>query len=362
MGLTGSILVWQPEIDRCWAPELWRVDHSTLRTLDETAAALRAHGERELPGRELNWIWIPYGGKTAVGWYSTLEDEAHSDAPEVWIDRTTSSIRGTRIWRKTPAGFLFYLHAEFLAGHRGKWLVGWTGVLLIGSLLSGLALWWPGNWRRAFRFPRQASMGRRLYDFHRIVGSGSFLVLALLATTGIILAWPETSKRAIGVVAPVAAEPSPHSTPVPVPISLDEALRKAQAVFPDAVLTDFQPAVQSADPLWFGFLRPGEPGDYAGASAVWIDQGTGAVLASIDALSTPAGTRILDWAMPLHFGTGLGWPGRIAVFLTGLTPLALFLTGVMFRRSRVKRTGASRQVGRPAPGILDQEDSSSHKI
>jgi uncharacterized iron-regulated membrane protein len=337
MGLTGCVLVWQPEIDRWWAPELWRVDGATPRTLDETATALRSHGERELPGRKLTWIWIPYGGKTAVGWYSPLDGEALSDAPEVWIDRTSSAIRGTRVWRRTPAGFLFYLHSELFAGGLGKWLVGWTGVLLIGSLLSGLLLWWPASWKSAFRFQRGASAGRRLYDFHRTVGISALLPLAIVAITGIILAWPETSKRAVAAIAPVASEPSPCSTETGVAISLEEALRNAQAVFPDAVLTDFQPPTESLDPLWFGFLRPGEPGDYAGKSAVWVDQGSGAVLASRDALAAPAGSRVLDWALPLHFGTGLGLPGRIAVFVTGITPLGLLVTGMMFRRQRLKR-------------------------
>jgi uncharacterized iron-regulated membrane protein len=52
----------------------------------------------------------------------------------------------------------------------------------------------------------------------------------------------------------------------------------------------------------------------------------------------------LNWLHPLHNGEAFGLTGRILVFLSGLLPLVLFITG--FLRWRHKRHAKAQMASR----------------
>lgn len=352
LAITGSVLVWQPELDRWWAPSHWEVAEKENQQLDQTVADLNNHAASAYPGRKVEWVWFPYGRQTAVGFLSVALGESRSRAPEIWMDRTSGILRGARVWRETPIGFLFYLHAELLGGETGRTMVGWFGLALAGSLTSGLVLWWPTRGQRVLRDNVNTSRIRRLFDVHRTIGIVSFPVILALAVTGIFMTWPELSKNMLATVLTVAPEIDPKALPSESRISYQAGLEKAQAVFPKAIFTDFMPPKDEKSALWFGFLQPREPGDYAGQSAVWVCPNTGEVLAVKDALKTPLGTRTLDWAAPIHFGTAFGLLGRLIVFGSGLCLSGLVMSGFFLLWSKRRVHAAFLERKPPFQRIL----------
>ncbi|PWB80387.1 MAG: hypothetical protein C3F11_18050 [Methylocystaceae bacterium] len=110
-------------------------------------------------------------------------------------------------------------------------------------------------------------------------------------------------------------------------VSLDEALAIAARRFPDGRVYAFVPpqpqngsyAVYQLFPIGWGF---------EGRRTIYVDRFRGDVLHVNDPLSGD-GDGFIAWQWPLHSGYVLGWPGRIAVFLFGLSWPLVFVTGVI---------------------------------
>ena len=62
------------------------------------------------------------------------------------------------------------------------------------------------------------------------------------------------------------------------------------------------------------------------------------------------GDKFLNLQHALHFGIGLGWLWKILVFISGILPLALAITGLMIY---VKRRAAKRPLSE-AEGAVTQ--------
>ncbi|SEK78298.1 PepSY-associated TM helix domain-containing protein [Parapedobacter koreensis] len=86
---------------------------------------------------------------------------------------------------------ILYLHYNLMLGMVGKYIVGWSTVIFIALLLSGLVLWWPWNKhmrKRSFRFGWKKTTGwkRKNYDLHNVLGFYSLIVCLILAATGLV--------------------------------------------------------------------------------------------------------------------------------------------------------------------------------
>jgi uncharacterized iron-regulated membrane protein len=62
---------------------------------------------------------------------------------------------------------------------------------------------------------------------------------------------------------------------------------------------------------------------------LYIDQYSGNVLAVYDPKADGWGDTVLNWLVPLHDGKAFGMMGRIIVFVLGLLPSVMFVTGFM---------------------------------
>ena len=78
-------------------------------------------------------------------------------------------------------------------------------------------------------------------------------------------------------------------------------------------------------------------------SFVWIASRGGAVLGVSDAAKAGTTSTINNWLHPLHDGSAGGTGLRLLVFVSGLVPLVLFVTGL--QRWRHRRTARQRRGG-----------------
>lgn len=302
------------------------------------------HPERDGPWR----IEMPLAPDRPVmaRYYDPPETAGRGFAPlMLTLDPQTLAETSHRFWGDYAMTWLYDLHYTLLAGPTGRSVVGWTGVLLLVSLLTGLALWWPGPKRlqAALRPVLRKGPVRLTYDLHVLGGIYGMVVLVALAFTGAVLALPEIARPLVAAVSPLApgfrgpaglvdeGEPS---------LSLDAALAIARLQFPDGELRWVETPGRQGRPISLRFYRPGEPGRRFARNQVWVDPGTGAVLAIRDTRHDPAGERFMDWMHPLHNGEAFGLTGRVLACMGGLLPLLLLVTGWL--RWRHKR--AARQL------------------
>ena len=333
LGLTGSFLVFYTEIDAAIEPAL------ALRGPEPVVTSWQAvldTLQRTHPQRDRGWrIELPPEGRGLVTarYLKPSETAGAFFAPLlVTVHPETGQVLASRWWGRFAATWVYDLHYTLLAGEAGRTVVGVLGLLLLGSLLAGLLLWWPrtGHRRGALRLKLNGSRQRRHYDLHKLAGVGGGALLLVLAITGAALALPEWVEPAVARLSPPLALPKPQAQRLPDQpvITLDQALARAQAHWPEgrARWVD-TPAAAGAFyrvRLWL----PGSPSQRFARNFVWIDAQTGQVLAAHDSRRQGTGDAVLAWLHPLHNGAAFGLTGRVLACLGGLLLPLLMLTGL----------------------------------
>jgi uncharacterized iron-regulated membrane protein len=253
---------------------------------------------------------------------------------EVLIDPKTLKVLGSsELVRRGPVMTFFTNIHEFLMMPSGFGLrvVGWMAVAMTFMAMSGLILWWPrqGRWLAAFLVKRGAKGLRLHLDLHHAAGIWGLLIFLILSVSGIYLAFPQTVSSVTRVAFPRGATdvaPLPAGFPKAWPSDADAAIALAELAIPDAeavgvklprppdnllmVQMETKGLAPSIPPITVTF----DPAH----SKIHID----------DPRHYPASDRALNVLYALHFSLGTGPLWTFVVFLSGLLPLFLAITGV----------------------------------
>ncbi|MDD2759225.1 MAG: PepSY-associated TM helix domain-containing protein [Methylomonas sp.] len=345
-GLTGSVLVFYPELDEAMNPELLAADTGRQALSYETIySALR----RSEPDRARGWrLEIPDDPERMITarYYKPKETEPAHFAPLlVTVDPYSGEIVEKRFWGRFALTWLYDLHYTLLLDHTGKIVMAGEGLVLSISLFSGLYLWWPPRhkWRTALTIKTGASPERLNYDLHKVGGVYGFVVVLVLALTGVALEVPDYVNPLINAVSPLQAMPRPHSAPAGEGagrITLDQAVAVARQRFPAARLCWIETPNDAAGSYRINLRQDFEPNRRFPKTNVWIDQYSGRVLAVNDPAKFGGGDILLGWLHALHSGEAFDLPGRWLVFFAGLICPLLFVTGVL---RWMQKAGAKRQ-------------------
>lgn len=355
LGLTGSLLAFNHTIDEFLNPALLTTNGAgPYRTLDEIVAAVRV----TRPDGSLTRLIMP---RTKNGVFvARVEQRTLPDNEltrwELAIDPYTAEVLGQREWGTHLTSFLYKFHYSLWLGEKGETVVGISGLLLLLSIVTGLYLWWPlawplrnGKFRRAITFKRRASSTRRNFDFHKVCGFYGAPLLAVAAISGVYLALPEFVTPMVHHVSALTAEPTPASSKGPGRklISLNDVSIIAKSIFPMAELKGIRIPQDQQSVYTVTLRQPDEVRTSWGGSRVWIDQYTGEVLATRDPKNMTGGDLFLEWQFPLHNGEVFGPVGRVLVFVTGMIPLALYVTGINMWRRRQQVKQRKSHIGMP---------------
>ncbi|MDF2602997.1 MAG: hypothetical protein K0R56_359 [Sphingomonas sp.] len=341
LGLTGSALVFYTGIDAALHPAI-QVDQDgpapalNSPTWDRALATGRAHWH------DAHGKWTlevtGAGGAIPARYYPASYLGHHTDRMMVWFSSDGSRIIRAEPWGGYLMSWLYQLHMALLAGEFGGKVVGWSGVIMLALLISGVLAWWPrGSWRKAIAFKRDAAPIRQLRDLHKLAGLWSAALLSLLVATGVLLGLPAVTQA---LLRPSAVQ-VPKSTGDPAGrISIARAFAVAHRALPDGriVFVDV-PAAHDAT-IRVRLQMPGDPHRRFPGSYVFIDQSSGQVLGVHDVRRAGTGAAITSWVRTLHDGTVGGLPTRILAVLLGLIPTLLFATGILhwLRRRRSAHT------------------------
>jgi len=374
LGLSGSIIVYWREIDRTFNPQE-RVVHEPSRpmiSLDEVLAIVKkAHPQRPKP-----WtLEMPHDDNAAYyATYSRPEERGlkYSTNLHVAVHPYTGEILRSWYWGETPVSWIYDVHANLQAGLFGHQVVGAFGVVLLFISLTGLYVWWPiGAFRkRHFLVKTDSGAPRMELDLHRAGGFYSLPLMIIFAVTGYMFVFPShlqgvvAQVSTLGQVTPMSLHGGdethgtssgehqhddpryPESMPRGLPsMSVGQAVSRALEVFPGAEIKRvYSPAGEKG--VYGVILR--HPVERLNKSypvtEVWMDQYDGRVIVKSDPSQNSAGQDFLDAALPLHNGEAAGGFGRALVFIAGLVPLLLFITGILQWLRRRRRSAVAESV------------------
>ena len=344
LGLTGSLLVFYPELDRVLNPQRAVRTPTRITSFNGIVEAL----QQAEPARFDTWrIELPHSDETPITarYYKPVETAHLAFAPLILtLDPASLRVTSQRFWGDDLFTWIYDLHYSLLLGNTGKILLGIASLLILALLFSGLYLWWPSakSWRGALTIKSGAAWKRRIYDLHAKPGVYALLLVVTLTASGLLLVVPSWFTPSIDRLSPLSRlyQASKRSQPVEPRISADEAIRIARDRFPGAdVRWLHTPAPEQA--VWRIQMRQsGEPNQRFPRTNVWIDAVTGEILATRDPQQNSAGDTLMDWLHPLHNGEAFGLPGRIIAFACGFLPLLAFVTGFIRWRHKVRPAAA----------------------
>lgn len=271
-----------------------------------------------------------------------------------YIDRNDAHVLSIINVRDTFFGFMHVFHENLtIPFYYGRDIVGWTGVATLTLALTGLYLWWPrhGQWARAFAWRRSPATSSNL---HYVTGFWICFPLAFLSLTGIYLAWPQQGRAVLSSMAPMTAQPQRGGGGgAQAAANPQRALSEIYTTAAARPNSSVAAIVFPQGGAWRVQLRADgkiEP------TTIMINDRSGAV----SVVEPLAGDRVALWIRRLHEGSYAGEVWRLIVFLSGIMPAMLGVTGILVwlrqRRQRALMTaggGSSRQAGASAGAVGD---------
>ncbi len=341
LGITGSALVFYLGVDETLNPEI-QASHAVAVPPSPEAVLrkLRLH----FPERNGPWrIEMPLTPEAPVmaRYYKPPERAGRFFSPlMVTLDPETLDVTSSRFWGDYAVTWIYDLHYTLLLDEGGRTAVGIFGLAMLGSLGTGLFLWWPSRRRlfAALRLQLRHGAARRIYDLHVLNGIYFWPVMLVLALTGSALALPDQTRSMLGTREHLHG-PMQIAAPVLTSetlIDLDMAGIVAQSRFPGAEVRWVESSGIGGTPISVRLHQPGEPGRRFPHTQIWLHPETGKILALHDPLQNAAADSVLDWLHPLHNGEAFGLAGRLIVLCSGLVLPLLFVTGLMRWRQKVR--------------------------
>ena len=347
VGLTGSALVfWQP-LDEALYPMMKVApphDGAAYLSLDDIFQAAKA----EMPRHAVaTFLAMPRNSTAAVAVsYRAPNEDDEPTSRRIYVDPYTATVTGDKLirtgdgeMRQAAINSLISLHHTLWLGSDFGYVVGIPALLLLVSILLGVWLWWPKprQWRLAFAIKRGAGAERRLFDLHRVFGAAFAALLCLSLVSGIYMTFRTQARELVRLFSPVRETPRLASRPEPDQrtIALNEAVGVARSAFPRGKLLSISLPASEKGIYVVGLRTEDEPSQSFTRNKVTMDQYSGRVLDIENRSAYTAGERLLEWLMPLHTGEAFGNAGRLTMFVVGLAPAFLYVTGfIRWRRTR----------------------------
>lgn len=350
LSVTGSLLVWHDGIDRMAHPARYAVSGSEAPLAP--SAYLKAAAEALDPALKATILRLPAepGMPVTVAARGATRGGGFPAMTTVYLDPPTGHVLDVADTGGSFMMFVHRFHGSLMVPGLGRQIVGWLGVAMLISSLSGIYLWWPrnGQFLKGLRWRRQPTTNANL---HFTFGFWIAIPLAILSFTGAYISFPQTARSVVGLFAEVGPQqqrggPGGFGAPVTPSLTPDAAAEAAIATVPGARLLALTfPA--GANPAWRIQLLDG-----GRTRTVSVDDQSGEVKAGRDrAASQPAaGDAFTRLMRQLHDGTDMGLVWQIVIFFGGLVPALLTVTGVvMWWRRRENRKALARRLAN-APG------------
>lgn len=364
IGMTGSVLVFQREIDAFVISQRFGQiivpENQAEKIIPVEAIIDRVKDKfKDQPETSVRAIAIP--NKLSNPYVATVQLK-NKRLTQVYVNPYLGEIMGIRDRDSSWIGITLDLHRKFLAGKTGEAIAGFVALFLFILCITGIALW--KGWRnlgQGFKIAWAANPMRLNLDIHHVSGIVTVVFLTAIAFTGFYWSFTDQTKPII-YAATFTPEPS-----IPVskliagksPLALSAILEKSDTVFPNAATTFITFPQKPKDVIRIGKKQATESVEN-GNTRIWLDQYSGKVLQVQDGLNLSRATAVISSFIPMHFGTFGGIPTRILYVFVGLSPLLLFVTGANMFKTRKWGKSHKKEVRDLLVSQNKEEESQIH--
>lgn len=265
----------------------------------------------------------------------------------VFVNPYTGAVTGIHDYKTDFFVIVKYLHWSLLLNHPiGEQIVGWSTLIFVILLITGLILWWPKKWTKStreqsFKIKWSAKFKRVNYDLHNVLGFYSMLVALVLALTGMVWAF-KWFQATVYVIAARSITPPDHKTfksdtlQLPSTKAFDIAYNYMLKEIPDAQRFGASvPAAEASAPIYMSAYFGKET--YYNRDDFQFDKNTGKMLDRLTAKDRNAGEKLIGMNYDIHVGAIGGLPGKILAFIISLICASLPVTGLLVWLNKGKK-------------------------
>lgn len=333
VALTGSILVFEDEIDQFINPEFYKVSAIgySKKPIDYTITALQEHYSIEK-------ILRIYTFDDPERTIQIMGKDNEGQTQFFSINPYTGKVLGSAMQNSRFFSVVLDLHRHLLIDDIGKLITGCSCLLFVLILISGFFLWWPKkikNLKQRLTVKWTASFKRVNWDFHSTFGFYSCFFLLVIALTG--LTWSfEWFENGIYYLADGTAKKT--STKVENPTKKDPQvdktlfyqgiLRATDSIYP--YKGDIQIRMPSDTINSILVLKANLEKNIRNQSSIaFFDKYTGKNIQVKPYESFTQGDKIRRIIFPIHTGSIYGNPTKIIAFLVSLFAATSPITGLL---------------------------------
>ncbi|UGU17234.1 PepSY domain-containing protein [Sinomicrobium kalidii] len=339
VALSGSILVFEKELDRFFRPGFHLVPEVSSEKVP--VDILIGKAEEKHPGTSLHDLFVFDAPERSVR--IRLADE-HGEWTVVSADPYSGKILKDAPYKKRFFTIVMELHRFLLMGETGKTITGISCIIFVVLLSSGLILWWPlkrKHFKQRLNVKWDASFKRTNWDFHSVFGFYSSLILLLIALTGLVWSfdWYENIMYflADGKPKPVhlvknVSEEGPDNQDY----FYESMLRETDSLF--RYRGDIRLIVPPQKDRSILVLKENPEADIPNVrDMVYFDRYSGKRLQTTLYKDLSTGDKIRRLVYPIHIGSIYGYPTRILAFVVCLFASTSPITGFLIWRGRKKK-------------------------
>lgn len=347
VGLTGSILVFQDEIDTALNKDFFEVETKQQKIPLEKIIPLVKEKYPQLK--------FDYAMNEADAPNKTYRFYNFTTEQEFFINPYTASLSGKRLYQSSFIRIVTNIHTSLLLNSVGEYITGIASLILLILTISGLRLWIPQKWKQlksVLTVNFKASFKRQNYDWHNVIGFYSSPIVVFLSLTGVCIAFSIiivpflfilNGKSPQGVVQIFNTKSA--YTKNAKPISPEKAADIAYHAMPENRIAGIALPADSSGVYRFDMVKPVLPKDGKREMLI-VDQYTSKILLNSRKDFPDVGNAYLSWLTPLHYGSFGGMPTKILACIGGLAPAALFITGfiIWYPRWRKQKKAGNRRI------------------
>jgi uncharacterized iron-regulated membrane protein len=356
ISITGAVYSFQPELSRTFQPwQTVKAENKPYLPLSQ----LRAIAAAQLPDKKPTRIIFRGKSSSVVAHFIAKKPKRYYYA--VYMNPYTGQVLKTMdnqddFFRIVLNGHM-YLWLPQDIGHQ---VVGWSVVIFLLMIVTGIIMWWPRNKaarKNSFKVKWKASPKRLNYDLHNVFGFYASWVLIFIVITGLVWSfeWVGNAEYALftgGKKKPKV--PTPVSVKADVSDGIDPLDKITAAVttgYPSVVR--YQVNLPATDSAAVMVRMYPDALTYYRMDHLYFNQYTAA---PVEAganwgkyKDANAGEMASRMNFDIHTGAIAGLPGRILVCFAGLIAASLPVTGFCIWWGKKKKK-TIRHKGKKATG------------
>ena len=338
ISLTGSALVWHDGLEARLEPQR----HASYGEASLPPSAYADAAKRVIGADErISTIRFEGDGKPVLvtATKPMAEGDSRPERTSVWLNPTNAAVIDQAPASSGIVQVMHVLHGSLMWPGWGRTVVGWVGAFMFISCLTGIWLWWPlsGSLSSGFRWKRRNTINANLHYF---TGFWILIPLAMLSFTGAWISFPSVFGAFESRPAPSPGDRARTMRAMPLDspaLSADRALAAASPHATGQLVSIGWPTDQKAE--WkVSFKRDGGPAE------VIVGDATGDAKPPKPPQPETLARMMRRW----HDGTGMGPVWQVLIFLGGIIPALLSVTGIIIwwraRKPRQKAKDYQRLV------------------